>query len=217
MRKLIKKILKENELQWINDVKSHQDIAQEIADETKIKNGLLHTPFSSRRPPLPLSPLFLLLLPSHPPSFTKYGKEQYGLDNEDDINDIWERYKKLVRDKVNNINESDDMQWIKDIKPYVPFEDADLGTTYNVIINIDDEFLQALWDCGEDIDINEISYVKVANRDRVPSHDIYCDQEGKIYWEGYEDCLQINFYNKHDEVILSHWFASDHLIQLQYI
>lgn len=114
------------------------------------------------------------------------------------------------------LKESDELQWIKDIKPYVPFEDADLGTTYNVIINIDDEFLQALWDCGEDIDINDISYVKVADRQRVTSHDIYCDQEGKIYWEGYEDCLLIYFYNKHDEAILSHWFAPDHLIQLQY-
>ena len=115
------------------------------------------------------------------------------------------------------LKESDDMQWIKDIKPYVSFEDADLGTTYNVIINIDEEFLQALWDCGEDINIKSISYVEVADRARVTSHDMYCDQEGKIYWEGYEDCLLIKLYNKHGEVMLSHWFAPDHLIQLQYI
>ena len=95
----VSNINESDELEWVKDVKSNQDIAQELADETKIKNDLLHTPFSS----------FLLSflssrfsLPS-PPSFTKYGKEQYGLDNEDDINDVWERYKKLVRDKVNSI------------------------------------------------------------------------------------------------------------------
>ena len=117
MRKLIKKILKENELQWINDVKSNQDIAQEIADKTKIKNDLLHTPYSPPDPP----PFSLFLFPSSsfrcPPfSFRKYGKEQYGLDNEDDINDIndvWERYKKLIKYRVNNINESDEWDFVR--------------------------------------------------------------------------------------------------------
>ena len=74
--------LKESDgLEWIQDVKSNQDIAQEIADETKIKNDLLYTPF----PPFPFStvprrmpylhiPLFSTRLLS---SFTKYGKEQF--------------------------------------------------------------------------------------------------------------------------------------------
>ena len=67
--------------------------------ETKIKNDLiLHSPHFLF-PPYPLRmpylhiPLFSTRLLS---SFTKYGKEQYGLNDEDDINDVWERYKKLV-------------------------------------------------------------------------------------------------------------------------
>ena len=85
-----------SELDWIKDVKSNQDIAQEIADKTKIKNDLLHTPFLS---------------------FTKYGKEQYGLDNEDDINDVWKRYKDIIKDKLNNLNESSDFEWVNDSEP----------------------------------------------------------------------------------------------------
>jgi hypothetical protein len=114
-------------MEWIKNVKSNQDIAQEIADETKIKNGLLHTPFPLSPPPFhpPLSslpPFPSLLLPF---SFTKYGKELYGLDNEDDINDIWERYKILLYSLISNnrlkeltdksIKESNGLQWIKDV------------------------------------------------------------------------------------------------------
>ena len=73
MRKLIKKILKEDDWDFVRDIKSNQDIAQEIADETKIKNNLLHTPFS-----LPsLAPVSLFLfLPSSPLFFSFYPKHQ---------------------------------------------------------------------------------------------------------------------------------------------
>jgi hypothetical protein len=114
-----------NELEWIKDTNSNQDIAQEIADETKIKNDLLHPPFTLSHPfkshvsiPLHSLPLFLSHFSSFPllsSSFTKYGKEQYGL-NKEDANDVWERYKKLIENKVNNLNESNDLQWIKDVK-----------------------------------------------------------------------------------------------------
>jgi len=115
----IKRIIKEelDGLEWIKDTKSNQDIAQEIADETKIKNNRLYLPFQSSPSPIP----YLRHLFSYPPlhSFTKYCKVEYGLNKEDE-NDVWKRYKDIVKDKINdhsNINESNELQWIKDIKP----------------------------------------------------------------------------------------------------
>jgi len=118
----VSNINESDELEWIKDVKSNQDIAQEIADETKIKNDLLYTPFppSFGASALPLRVISLLFfpLPFLIISFTKYCKEQYGLnDDDDDINDIWNRYKKLVKVKVNNINESNNFDWVDDSEP----------------------------------------------------------------------------------------------------
>tara|TARA_R110001632_G_scaffold70305_1_gene163818 strand:- start:112 stop:1365 length:1254 start_codon:yes stop_codon:yes gene_type:complete len=114
--RMVRKDLKEeNGLQWIKDVKSNKDIAQEIADETKIKNGRLYPPYL---PPylISINPLFFFSLSRFSSLFTKYCKEQYGLDNVN-ANDVWERYKDIVKDKINdhsNINESNELQWIKD-------------------------------------------------------------------------------------------------------
>ena len=95
----IKRIIREEmdqSLQWIKDIKSNQDIAQEIADETKIKkNKLLNTPFPSFPTNVPLHHINAQF-----PSFIKYGKKRYGLNDEDDIQDVFKRYKKLIKDKV---------------------------------------------------------------------------------------------------------------------
>ena len=114
MRKLIKKILNESsELEWIKDVKTNQDIAQEIADESEIKkddfnlNGTPIIPSRLYTPFTPFSSLHLSLSSYTSSSssfhlFTEYCKEQYGL-SKGDIDDVWERYKDIIKDEVNNI------------------------------------------------------------------------------------------------------------------
>ena len=108
----IKRIIREelDGLEWIKDIKSNQDISQEIADKTKIKNGKLYPPFLPPSfNPLLTSTTAPLSFSSPTPLFRNYGKEQYGL-NDVDVNDVWERYKKLIKNKVNNINESIELE-----------------------------------------------------------------------------------------------------------
>ena len=112
----VNNINESSELEWIKDVKSNQDIAQEIADKTKIKDDLSHAPFRS---PLSLYPSFYSYhySPYNPPSsFTEYCKEQYGL-TKGDIEDVWKRHKDIIKDKLNNINESSDFEWVNDPEP----------------------------------------------------------------------------------------------------
>ena len=109
----VNNINESDELDWIKDVKTNQNIAQEIADETKIKNNRLYLPFQSSPSPIPYLRLFSLFPFSSPTFFTKYCKVEYGLNKEDE-NDVWKRYKKLLK---NNLKESSDFEWVNDSEP----------------------------------------------------------------------------------------------------
>jgi len=113
MKSTIRRIIREemDGLEWIKNVQSNQDIAQEIADETEVDDNKrkIYFPFST---PFPHSLSFSL------PFFSSHCKKVYGL-NDDDIKDIWKRYKKMVMDKINdhnNLNENDELKWIKDVQ-----------------------------------------------------------------------------------------------------
>ena len=132
-------------LDWIQDTMSNQDIAQDIADETEIKNGRLYTPFSHSHFIIGSS-FFLYFNPIF--SFTEHCKERYGL-NEEEYEDVWERYIEIIKDEVNNLNESDDLKWVQDVEPNfdginlrvgdmfrVPTVNED-GSTFSILIIID--------------------------------------------------------------------------------
>lgn len=105
----LESIKESNDLQWIKDIKSNKDMAEELFNQTVITKdkGIVKFPFMTDN--------------IHPKRFyfdlsiiKKYGKDK----NSDDI---WERYKVLVNNRLKelrpeNLKESDDLQWIKDTK-----------------------------------------------------------------------------------------------------
>ena len=150
------KLNESDEWEWINDIKSNQDIAQKIADETKIKNGRLYPPSSSLSLSL-LLPLLLSYSPLHS-FFTEYCKEQYSL-NKEESKDTWERYIEIIKDKVNNLNESDeqnikriireeinDFDWVKEIETDLVFGEIYDIKTGNGYYWVPELYLGKEWD-----------------------------------------------------------------------
>lgn len=138
LRIIIREEINESDdMQWMQDVKSNQDIAQEIANETEIKNNRIYSPFS----PSPSSPFLLPLtspFPSLAPLFFTYCKEQYGL-SEDDIDDVWNRYKNIIKVLNSNINrfrlKESDLDWV-DEEEFIKVGNCFLLFTTNSNINI---------------------------------------------------------------------------------
>tara|TARA_R110000868_G_scaffold68880_2_gene203506 strand:- start:1457 stop:2110 length:654 start_codon:yes stop_codon:yes gene_type:complete len=114
----IKRIIREeldSGLQWIKDVKSNKDIAEELFSQTVITKyeGIVKLPFSWAHNQ-PKKPYFDLSI-----------KKKYGKDIDSD--DIWERYKLLVNNRLNELRpkklkESDDFDWVKDVDPGIKLE-----------------------------------------------------------------------------------------------
>lgn len=103
-------MMESNDMEWINDIKSNKDIAEELLNQTVITKdkGIVKLPFTWTRQS-PKKPYFDLSI-----------KKKYGKDKDSD--DIWERYKVLVNNRLKEITgkgikESNDMEWINDINP----------------------------------------------------------------------------------------------------
>jgi len=109
----LKRIIREeinNDMEWINDVKSNKDIAEELFNQTVINKdkGIVKFPFMTSN------------IHSKKYYFIPTIKKRYGKDIDSD--DIWERYKVLVNNRLKelrpeNLKESNELQWIKDINP----------------------------------------------------------------------------------------------------
>ena len=111
----LKRIIREEindfrDMEWINDIKSNKDIAEELFNQTVITKdkGIVKLPFSWSRHQ------------SKKPYFDLSIRKKYGEDKDSD--DIWERYKVLVNNRLKEltgkgIKESNDMGWINDINP----------------------------------------------------------------------------------------------------
>ena len=198
--KISNNILNESDdFDWINDVKSNQDIAQEIADETEIKNGRLYPPFSSV---LPFFSLLLSFSPSFPslllPLFTKHCKEVYGL-NEDEIEYVWEEYREIIIGKNNNLNESDELGWIQDTKPTLKdaFEEGlvkggDVLTLSGELVDNDNSRPMKV----QDFKVQIVELKEVHNQDyQLQYQSYYFIPLQEKYWEflGYDGTNDVGF------------------------
>ena len=109
IKRIIREEINSDGLQWINDIKSNKDIAEELFNQTVITKdkGIVKLPFSWAHHQ------------SKKPYFDLSIKKKYGEDKDSD--DIWERYKVLVNNRLKeltdkSIKESNDLQWISDVK-----------------------------------------------------------------------------------------------------
>ena len=149
-----KSIKESNYLQWINDVKSDEDVAQEIIDKTEIVKD---TDGNIR-----IGQYFY----SHPgfevdyfyndsaTYFIEHLENYYGIEDLKHVSRIWKRYKKGVATKIDkelgSVNESNDFSWVDEIPQY----DFHNGYYYIDISELDEdetcEVQQLILDMGID-------------------------------------------------------------------
>ena len=117
----------------------------------------------------------------------------------------------------NTLKESDEWDWVREIKTSIPFEEAEVGHHYNVHITNVEGFNIALDDCEELVDANSVSQVKVLRGSMEQYHSIYCYHENDFipYWPSKKFSLNLALLDGNGKRLLSHWFASGDLIQLQ--
>jgi len=83
------------------DKKFLHRVLDQIVSETRIDydEGRMYTPFLSHSPLLTFPSLSLSSFLTLIPPFSKHCKNIYGL-NEDEINYVWNEYKKIIKDKI---------------------------------------------------------------------------------------------------------------------
>lgn len=208
MRKLIKKILKENEWEWANKV------------EAKLTKGLILCPNHERFKGGCLKVLNV-----------EEVKDRYAPDKMISLKDLetGNRYAETITNMMQwlsdgdyvmayqPLKEYDDLKWIKDVKAIVPFHQVK-HSFYRIEFIDPKRFIFDAEQCGvnnaDDI-VYETEYVKVKEKAELTSGAIYCGDGNEEHYEGEKVSLELNFYDKENKLIHSgYWVAEDEGVNL---
>lgn len=156
----IKKHIKEeiDGFEWVNDIKTNGTIAKEIYNKIEWRNisdgvvvDYIEVPwvnivFAVRKRTLSDSKLPLITPSTFYKRFTEYIKKNYGIQDFDDIQEIYRKVTELMGDKIHGtITESDDFDWADSSKLIHPKELVGYYFTYNekkyTITKVDEMYL----------------------------------------------------------------------------
>ena len=96
----------------------------------------------------------------------------------------------------NNLNENDDMQWIRDVKETMPFDEVMVNEKYNFVINNREVFLKQLRDCGVHAladSIDDVEYVTVVSTSKLTSPNIFCGDDKENHYDGEKWAVELRF------------------------
>lgn len=130
------------------------------------------------------------------------------------------------------LKESDDLDWIRDVEPNVPFENVVKGETYKVEVLDADLFDEMVDFCQMDyINTDDIAYVQVNGKKEATCDYVFCCDEVNVPEEDIGNIINIihnhdldketltirvHLYNKHWDMLYSDVWLTKEMIQLQY-
>ena len=123
---------------------------------------------------------------------------------------------KLIRkhNELNLLKESDDFNWIRDVKPNISFYDVKVDEKYNV--ELSDDFYEALSQCfgnltpGELMGYKRTTNVRVIDRGMMKHSDVYC-------YSGNDNdviSLHLAFYNDNGTDIADSFWVTEEMVNL---
>ena len=157
-----------DDFDWVRDIKTNDTIAKEIYEKLNwykvpdVTTDFIRVPwidivFSVRKRTMSDSKIPLITPSTFYKRFTKYIREHYHLFDTD-VKEIYNKVRKLMGDKIHgDMNESDELDWIKDIK-------ADpLIASPDVFFRSDDEMFYTLDQLGhETTNMEEMTMAELA-------------------------------------------------------